>query len=208
MILMIKQVKKAGEDNYVFLYGGTDNNKISEMETKLNALQTNINADPKLELKIIIKLFKVEENDENKKRFWRGVEDLFLTKLHKPRDTPKRQIQKLFSYKNKEGWFIFNKGQTMVSLGQYTTLLKVVTEFDAWKDNVRHKTFEVAFKEYHEKTLTSLLGQIGCCRIEIPPNTAKLPEEMKCEECEGDMRIITSYECCHPVRVIALSPST
>ncbi|PON53236.1 Sieve element occlusion [Parasponia andersonii] len=165
--------------------------KTNEMKEKIIGLQNTINDDTNLkDLKITVKPFYVEEKAEVKDIFWSGVDCLFLTKLYKSRDFAKRQIQKLYSYKSKEGWFILNKGPTTVILGQSATLLKVIAEFENWKDEVRQTPFEVAFRDYYNKVVASLLEQIGCCRFDIPPAAGKLPEEMKCAECEDDMRYL------------------
>lgn len=127
-------------------------------------------------------------------RFWSSIESLFFTKDHKQVDPVTQEIQKLLSYKNESGWAVLSKGSTVVVAGHGFTILRVLEEFEKWKEFVKEKGFEFVFKEYHNKVVQSVRH---CCRLDIPSVNGKVPETMKCPECPRVMETFVSYKCCH-----------
>ena len=86
-----------------------------------------------------------------------------------------------------------------------------------WKVNVRERTLEVAFKEYHEKifkplnqavccsetTIQKRLG--GCCVIENDLTSGgDFPEKINCPVCDQVMEITVNYKCYHTSKVDVL----
>jgi homoserine kinase len=47
----------------------------------------------------------------------------------------------LLSFKNENGWAIISKGSKVVVSGAGTTILKVLDEFEKWKEYVREIGF-------------------------------------------------------------------
>ena len=147
------------------------------------------------EAKISIELFCVEQEDKSLvKRFWSGIESLFVTKINKPVDAVTKEVQKMLSYKNETGWALLSKGPSVVTSGHGTTILKTVAEFEKWKEVAIKKDFELSFKEYHTKIAANTHR---CSRLEIPNVAGKLPETIKCPDCPRVMEIFISYKCCH-----------
>ncbi|KAL6192162.1 hypothetical protein ACLB2K_038549 [Fragaria x ananassa] len=185
------------DNKYIFFYGGKDNEWIQQFTKKATALAN----DPILkEAKIHIELVCVGKGSKGEDdhgilgRFWTGIESLFLTKVHKHVDPIGQEIQKLVSYKNESGWVLLTKGSTLLVTGHGISVLKVVEDFEKWREHVKEKGFEFCFKAYYGKVI-----QAGrpCCRLDIPGSTGKVPESMKCPDCHRSMETFISYKCCH-----------
>ena len=47
----------------------------------------------------------MEKEDKSvMRRFWGGIESLFVTKVHKAVDAVTQEVQKMLSFKNESGW--------------------------------------------------------------------------------------------------------
>ncbi|KAM6545612.1 hypothetical protein CsatB_026348 [Cannabis sativa] len=200
------------KEKYVIFHGGMDKEWTEEIDEKISFMSKDLN--------IKIKRFNIEERVEVKNKFWGGIDSLMLTKFHKEEYYfAKQQVKRLSSYKHTQGWFALNKGPTTVVVGSRATFSKAVAEFHMWKVSVRQRTFEVAFKEYHEKLCKSLnstheLSSIACCSsmrattiqksfgncctIEsVLTATGEYPEKISCPVCDQVMEITVTYKCNH-----------
>ncbi|CAL8989839.1 unnamed protein product [Prunus brigantina] len=183
------------EDEYIFFYGGKDKEWMKQFKEKATALANDLILK---EAKINIKLFCVGKDSKGEDdfgilwRFWTGIESLFHTKIHKQADSATLDIQKLLSYKNESGWAVLSKGSSLVVAGHGISILKVTEDFDKWKGQVREKGFEFCFTTYYAK-----IGFTPCCRLDIPGSTGKVPDTMKCPDCNRSMETFISYKCCH-----------
>ena len=137
--------------------GGTDNEWANEIERKVNIISRATN--------IRIEVFNINQ-ELVKNLFWNGVETLLATLYEE--EYAKKQLQRLYLYKQAQGWFVLNKGSTAVVVGPRETFLRVVDEIYEWKENISHITFEIAFKMYHEK----IFSYIG---TKVPPPLPPLP---------------------------------
>ncbi|XP_062168361.1 protein SIEVE ELEMENT OCCLUSION B-like [Alnus glutinosa] len=187
------------DQKYIFFYGGKDNEWIQQFTKRATALANDATIK---EARISIELVSVGKGSKGEDhlgilgKFWTGIESLFISKTHRKTDADSvtLEIQKLLSYKNESGWAVLSKGSNVVLSGHGTTILKVVEEFDKWKEFVREKGFEFTFKEYHNKVLHT--AHI-CCRIDIPNTSGRIPENMKCPNCPRIMETYISFKCCH-----------
>ncbi|KAI9123089.1 hypothetical protein K1719_005978 [Acacia pycnantha] len=180
------------EDKYVFFYGGKDKEWIQLFNKYASAVA---NDSAIKEARISIELFCVENEHQSViSNFWRGIENLFVTKLHKTTKKVTQEVQKMLSYKNEGGWALLSKGLTVVLAGHGNTILKTVADFDKWKEEVVKKGFEVGFKEHHQKVVKTTHR---CTYLEIPNVAGKIPEIIKCPECDRTMNVFISYKCCH-----------
>ncbi|KHN13158.1 protein SIEVE ELEMENT OCCLUSION B-like [Glycine soja] len=180
------------EQKYIFFYGGNDKDWIQQFTKYVTALANDAAIK---EAKISIELFCVDKEDKSLvRRFWSGIESLFVTKVHKQADAVTQEVQKMLSYKNETGWSLLSKGPSVVVSGHGTTILKTVAEFEKWKEVVIKKGFAVTFKEYHQKIVGTTHR---CSHLEIPNVAGKLPETIKCSDCPRVMEIFISYKCCH-----------
>nr|KYP60820.1 hypothetical protein KK1_023234 [Cajanus cajan] len=180
------------KQKYIFFYGGNDREWIQQFTKYATALANDANIKG---ANISIELFCVEKEDKSfVKRFWSGIESLFVTKVHRTVDAVTQEVQKMLSYKNETGWALLSKGPAVVLSGHGTTILKTVAEFEKWKEVVIKKGFEFTFKEYHDKIVTTTHR---CSHLELPNVAGKLPETIKCPDCPRTMEIFISYKCCH-----------
>jgi hypothetical protein len=194
--MLFNQIK---DQKYIFFYGGKDNEWIQQFTKRATALANDATIK---EARISIELVSVGKGSKGEDhlgilgKFWTGIESLFISKTHRKTDADSvtLEIQKLLSYKNESGWAVLSKGSNVVLSGHGTTILKVVEEFDKWKEFVREKGFEFTFKEYHNKVLHT--AHI-CCRIDIPNTSGRIPENMKCPDCPRIMETYISFKCCH-----------
>ncbi|XP_035547857.1 protein SIEVE ELEMENT OCCLUSION B-like isoform X2 [Juglans regia] len=187
------------EEKYIFFYGGKDNEWIQQFTKRATALANDSvikEARISIEVLLVGKGSKGEDNHSLLGRFWTGIESMFISKTQRKTeaDAVTLEIQKLLSYKNESGWAVLSKGSSVVLSGHGTTILKVLEEFDKWKELVREKGFELSFRDYHNQVLhTSHI----CCRIDIPNGSGKIPENMKCPDCPRIMETYISFKCCH-----------
>ncbi|XP_027936338.1 protein SIEVE ELEMENT OCCLUSION B-like [Vigna unguiculata] len=181
------------EQKYVFFYGGKDKEWIQQFTKYAGALANDAAVK---EAKICIELFCVEKEHKSVvKRFWRGIESLFVTKVQKAVDAVTQEVQKMLSYKNESGWALLSKGPSVVTSGYGIAMLKTVAEFEKWKEVAIKKDFGLSFKEQHAKIAAATTHR--CSQLEIPNVAGKLPETIKCPDCPGVMEIFISYKCCH-----------
>ncbi|XP_057948274.1 protein SIEVE ELEMENT OCCLUSION B-like [Malania oleifera] len=163
------------EKKFIFFYGGTDSDWITQFTAKANALA----ADTLIkEQKISIELVQVGkggkgDNSTILKRFWDGIESLFLTKVVGKPDDVTREVQKLLTYKSESGWAVFSKGSEVMFSGHSTTVLKALEEFEKWKVFIKEKGFEVSFKGHHEKVVRTMHR---CSRLDVRAALGEVPE--------------------------------
>ncbi|XP_057948273.1 protein SIEVE ELEMENT OCCLUSION B-like [Malania oleifera] len=184
------------DEKFIFFYGGTDSDWITQFTAKANALA----ADALIkEQKISVELVPVGKSGKGDhtiilKRFWGGVESMFLTQVVGKPDDVTREVKKLLTYKSESGWAVFIKGSAVVFSGHGTTVLKTLEEFENWKVSIKEKGIEVSLKEHHEKVVRTMHR---CSRLDVSPAPGKLPEGLQCPDCPRKMEMIVSYKCCH-----------
>ncbi|XP_014511867.1 protein SIEVE ELEMENT OCCLUSION B [Vigna radiata var. radiata] len=175
---------------YILFYGGKDKEWIQQFTKYASALANDVAIK---EAKISIELFCVEKEDKSlAKRFWSGIESLFVTKVQKPVDAVTQEVQKMLSYRNESGWALLSKGPSVVTSGHGISVLKTVAEFEKWKEAIK-KDFGLSFKKYHAEIITPH----RCSFLQIPNVSGTLPETIKCPGCPRVMEIFISYKCCH-----------
>ncbi|KAG4997794.1 hypothetical protein AAZX31_10G175500 [Glycine max] len=180
------------EQKYILIYGGSDKEWIHQFTKYATAFANDAALK---DAKIHIELFCVEKEDKSfLRRFWSGIESLFVTKAHNTVDAVTQEVQKMLSYKNETGWAVLCKGSSVVMSGHGTTILKTLAEFEKWKEDVVKKGFEPSFKEHHERIRRT---HHRCIHLEIPNAAGKLPETIRCPECGRIMEIFISYKCNH-----------
>jgi hypothetical protein len=190
MYMLLNQIK---DQKYIFFYGGKDNiwiQQFTERATTLANDATIKEASIFIELVSVGKGSKGEDKPGILRKFWTSIESLFIiSKTHRKTDADSvmLEIQKLLSYKNESGWAVLSKGSSVLHIGRGTTILKVVEEFDKWKEFVREKNLELPFIENYNT----------CFHIEIPNTIGRIPENMKCPDCPRILEPYISFRCCH-----------
>ena len=197
LFIQIKQEK------YIFYYGGKNNDWIQQFTEKA----TNLANDPVIKgASISIELFCVGKNSKGEDdhsilgRFWNVIDNFFFSKSHKETESDThnkvtQEIQKLLSYKTQNGWAVLCKGSKLVFSGHGTIVLKVLEQFDQWKQFVQQKiAFEICFKKRHDEIL-----EVGhpCRHFAVPKNDGTIPESIKCPDCHRVMEMYIEFKCYH-----------
>ncbi|KAF4353564.1 hypothetical protein F8388_003440 [Cannabis sativa] len=191
-------------NDYIIIHGGTDMAWSREIQDKMRYMR--------METNIKIELFNINE-ESYVEQFWSGAKTL-VEKYYKV-EYAKQQVQRLNSLKQAKGWFMLNKGSTTLVVGSRETLIKAVEELNIWKESITEKTFEVAFKEYHEKIFIMVPrpSDDPCLTIVNPlkEDGKTMLKEMKCTKCGRDMEMTSvTFRCCHvnniPIPTISSSP--
>jgi hypothetical protein len=130
--------------------------------------------------------------------FWTRLESMLYSKIQLGRlddhDPMMQEIKKLLSYDREGGWAVLSKGSNVVANGHRTTVLQTLLEYDMWKDQVPVKGFDLAFQD-HQGRIHDISRP--CCRFDFPMTTGRIPETMKCPECNRTMEKFSTFLCCH-----------
>nr|GMC88865.1 protein SIEVE ELEMENT OCCLUSION B-like [Ipomoea batatas] len=98
-----------------------------------------------------------------------------------------------------EGWALLSKEQKVVVCGQGAKMLRVINEYENWKENMALKSFDQAFKDYYNKTLHTCCSSNShsCCAFEYPITLKEISKKEKCPECFHDMQKFVTFTCYH-----------
>ena len=139
------------EKKYIFSYGGQDNEWIQNFSKSAKVLVD----DPMIKEKGI-SIESVPIQDDNiLKRFWNKIKNLFTSRAQRETkmDSVMLHIEKLISYKKKKKeWAVLSQGSSIIVISG-KTMLKVLVEFESWKQSLKEKDFQSVFIEYHNKVL-------------------------------------------------------
>jgi hypothetical protein len=81
----------------------------------------------------------------------------------------------LLSYKDEKNWAVLIKGSSVIMVTGKSTL-RVLEEFEEWKDRLDNEEFESVLKDcYKHFEPVDLI----CHHIKVPYNTGKMPETHK-----------------------------
>ncbi|KAL3723044.1 hypothetical protein ACJRO7_035259 [Eucalyptus globulus] len=201
------------DEKYIFLYGGDDIEWIRKFTAA--AHQVAQAARIPLEMVYVGKSNKREQvqraidtiNDEKLSYtwqyltldwFWTRLESMLSSKIQLGKvdehDLLMQQLERLLSFDKAGGWAILSKGSSIVVNGHGTTVLPALLEYDQWKEHVPTKGYDVAFKEHHDKIHDVTRP---CCRFEFQSTGGRIPESMRCPECQRLMEKLTTFGCCH-----------
>ncbi|XP_030544740.2 protein SIEVE ELEMENT OCCLUSION B-like [Rhodamnia argentea] len=202
------------DGKYIFLYGGDDIEWIRKFTTA--AHQVAQAARIPLEMAYVGKSSKREQvrravvaiNNEKMSYawqdltmvwfFWTRLESMLFSKIQLGKadeyDPVMQQIKRLLSFDKVGGWAVLSKGSTISVNGHGTTVLPALLEYDLWKEHVPTKGYELAFKDHHDKIHDVTHP---CCRFEFQSAMGRIPESMRCPECQRLMEKLTSFVCCH-----------
>ncbi|KAL4637709.1 hypothetical protein ACB092_03G095500 [Castanea dentata] len=180
------------ENNYIFFYGGGDNNWIQNFTESAKVLVN----DPMIKGKGIT-IESVPIQGDNLKRFWNKIKNLLPSRAQRETmmDSVKLHIEILISYKKKKKeWAVLSQGSSIIVITG-KTMLKVLKEFESWKQRLDGRDFQSVFIEYHKEVLEPD-DQI-CHHMKIPYNNAKIPGTLECSDCHRTMDTYISFKRCH-----------
>lgn len=131
--------------------------------------------------------------------FWTRLESMLFSKIQLQQaddhDLVMQEIKKLLSYDKMGGWIILAKGSHIVVNGHANTGLQALMEYETmWKERAEKEGFEPAF-EQHYKKLHAVDNP--CCRFEFSHAMGRIPEKLRCPECQRNMHVLTTFQCCH-----------
>lgn len=193
-LLLFNQIK---DGKYIFFYGGKDTNWIQQFRKKARELaidQVIKHARISIELFCVGKEHNEKQDLEIERRFWDRIENFFSSHKGIESDLVTKVVPKLLSYRAESGWVLLCKGSTLMFNGHGTTSLKVLEQYDQWKQHISPQfKFEICFNDHYEKIRDD---DHPCLHIDIPKN-AKIPESIKCPDCHRIMEMYIRLKCCH-----------
>ncbi|XP_031100843.1 protein SIEVE ELEMENT OCCLUSION B-like [Ipomoea triloba] len=212
------------ENRCIFLIGGHDIQWVKTFESKV---MLEIQFNPQSQVKMFyvgsnVKVASMIEVDGkcNVKGnlfsswlFWSRLRSIFMSRINFIEETHGdeecdeilRKLKKLLAYEANDlvvkEWAMLCKGNKIVVCDQGDKMLKVMNEYDKWKENAIAKGFDQAFKDYHEmlhstSTSTSLHHHHRCA-LKYPCNFESVPEDVKCPECCHGMQKFVTFKCYH-----------
>ncbi|XP_019154002.1 PREDICTED: uncharacterized protein LOC109150526 [Ipomoea nil] len=209
------------EEKYIFLYGGNDIKWVQEFTSKVGKVgsKTQLN----IELVYVGRNKKIRGIIDEKRMshsplhnsasvwwFWTRLRNMFLSRIHylDVTDCPVKEynndeilqgLKKLLGYESTnttiEGWALLCKGAKVIVCGHGTKMLRVMNEYQIWKENIAPKGFGQAFKDHHDDMI--FMNRHSCCTLEYPINLDKIPENETCYECSRSMHKFLTFTCCH-----------
>lgn len=202
------------EGKYIFLYGGDDEEWVRKFTNTARAVaqaaripleMVYVGKSSKREkIRRVIATITVEKLSYVWQDltmiwfFWTRLESMLYSKIQLGRlddhDPMMQEIKKLLSYDREGGWAVLSKGSNVVANGHKTTALQTLLEYDLWKEQVPVKGFDLAFQD-HQGRIHDISRP--CCRFDFPVTTGRIPETMKCPECNRTMEKFSTFLCCH-----------
>ncbi|XP_011014801.1 PREDICTED: uncharacterized protein LOC105118522 isoform X2 [Populus euphratica] len=202
------------EGKYIFLYGGDDDEWVRKF--------TNTARTVALAARIPLEMVYVGKSSKREKIrrviatitaeklssvwpdltmiwfFWTRLESMLYSWIQLGKlddhDPMMQEIKKLLSYDREGGWAVLSNGSNVVANGHKTTALQTLLEYDLWKEQVPVKGFDLAFRD-HQGMIHGIARP--CCRFDFPMTTGRIPETMKCPECNRTMEKFSTFLCCH-----------
>ncbi|KAF8026096.1 hypothetical protein BT93_F2799 [Corymbia citriodora subsp. variegata] len=130
--------------------------------------------------------------------FWTRLESMLFSKIQLRKadefDLLMQQIKRLLSFDKAGGWAVLSKGSSITVNGHMTTILPALLEYDLWKEHVPTKGYDQAFKDHHDKIHDMMHP---CSRFEFQTTAGRIPESMRCPDCQRLMEKLTTFACCH-----------
>nr|GME07653.1 myosin-1-like [Ipomoea batatas] len=131
--------------------------------------------------------------------FWARLRSIFVSRIKFVEETHGdeecdeilRRVKKLLAYEANNlvvnDWAMLCNGNKIVVCDQGDKMLKVMTEYEKWKENAIAKDFDQAFKDYHDEIMlhstSTSLHHHHRCAVKYSCNFESVPEDVKCPEC-------------------------
>ncbi|KAL6330655.1 hypothetical protein AAG906_003266 [Vitis piasezkii] len=136
--------------------------------------------------------------------FWTRLESMMFSKI--PLDSTVdvnpmlREIKKMLIYDKKGGWTVLSNGSFVFINGHSNIVLLTFTEYNAWKDDVPPKGFDIACMDFHSKLHCDSRPSYS---FEFPSEVGRIPEKIKCPEFLHIMEKYITFGCCHDENTIS-----
>nr|GMD13265.1 protein SIEVE ELEMENT OCCLUSION B-like [Ipomoea batatas] len=212
------------ENRCIFLIGGHDIQWVKTFDSKV-MLAIQFNPQSKIEMLYVGSNMKIASKiDEDKDCnvigdpihswfFWARLRSIFVSRIKFVEETYGdeecdeilRSVKKLLAYEANDlvvnDWAMLCKGNKIVVCDQGDKMLKVMTEYEKWKENAIAKGFDKAFKDYHDEIMlhstSTSLHHHHRCAVKYSCNFESVPEDVKCPECCYGMQKFVTFKCCH-----------
>nr|POE90714.1 protein sieve element occlusion b [Quercus suber] len=185
------------DQKFIFIYGGNDESWSKEFHEKATKVKNESSARTSIELFCVGKDGKGKDELDN---FWKLIANFLFAKFHKDTelDSGTKECLKLPSYRNEieKRWVVLCKGSKLVFSGFGTTVLKVLGQFDEWKQFRGDTEFVKHLVIRYDKKLR----EDGIFRnFEIPKNDGLITDGIKCLDCSKtmDTKCFRLKCCCH-----------
>nr|GMC82464.1 pantothenate kinase 2 isoform X1 [Ipomoea batatas] len=197
------QIWMVDKDMCFFLIGGHDIQWVKTFESKVMR-EIQFNPQSQIQMHYVGSNIKVASMIEEDKDcnvvghhkfswiFWARLQSVFLSRIKfveeaqsdEECDEILRRLKKLLAYEVNDlvvnEWAMLCKGNKIVVCDQGDKMLKVMNEYDKWKENAIVKGFDQAFKDYHEM-LDSTSTSLHHHRCAL--NFDSVSENVKCPQC-------------------------
>ncbi|TXG56162.1 hypothetical protein EZV62_017475 [Acer yangbiense] len=130
--------------------------------------------------------------------FWVRLESMWQSKMKQgnsaENDPILQEIVTMLSFDGSEHcWAVFCLGaENEMAKAKGDTIMKCLTEFDAWKENAEGANFLPALIQ----RLKEIQSPGHCNRLILPGITGTIPERVVCSECKKPMEKFIMYRCC------------
>ncbi|XP_031099607.1 protein SIEVE ELEMENT OCCLUSION B-like [Ipomoea triloba] len=203
----------------IFLIGGHDIQWVKTFESKVK-LEYQFNPQSKIKMLYVGSNMKVASKIHEDKYcnvrgdpilswlFWARLRSKFISRIKFVEETHGDEIlgrvKKLLAYEANDlvvnDWAMLCKGNKIVVFDIGDKMLKVMNEYEKWKENAIAKGFDQAFKDYHDEimlhsTSTSLYHHR--CALKYPCNFDHVSENVKCLQCCQGMQKFVTFKCYH-----------
>nr|GMD13240.1 protein SIEVE ELEMENT OCCLUSION B-like [Ipomoea batatas] len=217
-----KQIRNPVEENRcIFYIGGHDIQWVKTFESKVK-LANQFNPQSKIEMLYVGSNMKVASMIVEDRMlggpftswlFWARLRSIFVSRIKfveeshgdEECDEILRNVKKLLAYEANDlvvnNWAMLCKGNKIVVCDQGDKMLKVMTEYEKWKENTIAQDFDQAFKDYHDEIMlhstSTSLHHHHRCALKCPCNFESVPEDVKCPKCCHSMQKFVTFKCCH-----------
>nr|GME07655.1 protein SIEVE ELEMENT OCCLUSION B-like [Ipomoea batatas] len=196
----------------IFLIGGHDIQWVKTFESKV-MLANQFNPQSKIKMLYVGSNMKVASMIDGRPfrswLSWARLRSIFESRIKFVEETHGdeecdeilRSVKKLLAYEANDlvvnNWAMLCKGNKIVVCDQGDKILKVMTEYEKWKENAIAKGFDQAFKDYHDEIMlhstSTSLHHHHRCAVKYLCNFESVPEDVKCP---GMQKFVT-FKCCH-----------
>lgn len=129
--------------------------------------------------------------------FWVRLESMWYSKMQHGKtvesDPIMQEIVSMLSFDGSDqGWVVFSKGSGEMTKAKGENIVRCLSDYDVWKNNVSSKGFLGALNDY----LREIHTPHHCNRLILPGTTGSIPERVVCAECGRPMEKFVMYRCC------------
>nr|GMD27326.1 protein SIEVE ELEMENT OCCLUSION B-like [Ipomoea batatas] len=207
------------DENYIFLCGGSNINRVLEFILKVQEVRSKFHMDIKIPYVGRRNMIKdvssacdvVPGGLHGFKRFWARLYSVassriqYLNKvgLDEGSDEILQGLRKLLSYEDEcttvGSWALLSKGKRIIACDTGDKMLGVLNEYEKWNNNAHANDFdEQAFEDCYEMLNSSSSShQHLCCALNYSSNLDIISEVVSCPQCNQNMHKFVTFSCCH-----------